>query len=173
MVIGSPFDKFYTVDEAAERLRLKNRGLIKIAKRIGACSLRGRTFLFSEADTLAIWEELRTEPAAARMKDVSRATPSKSRLYENLRWMSYSPPTAVDRRLLCVWTGLLGNRRRRPTRKSSAPAQKINELLRLRLVNRIGTDVDGLARVRIAPAGREQNRIYETWKLKKKQRRGQ
>lgn len=57
-------DKIYTADEAAERLRLTNRGLIKIAKRHGHCSRSGRDYLFSEADLLALWQAMR-EPAAA------------------------------------------------------------------------------------------------------------
>ncbi len=55
-------DKIYTVDEAADRLRLTNRAIIKIARKYGCCSRFGRDYLFSEADLLAIWQVLR-EPA--------------------------------------------------------------------------------------------------------------
>jgi len=57
-----PLDTIYTADEAAERLRLTNRGVIKLGKAYGLCSRRGRDHLFSEADLLALWDVLR-EPA--------------------------------------------------------------------------------------------------------------
>lgn len=55
-------NQIYTADEAAARLRLTNRGLIRLAKQYGLCSRRGRDYLFSESDLLAIWEVMR-EPA--------------------------------------------------------------------------------------------------------------
>lgn len=57
-------DHIYTADEAAERLRLTNRGVIKLARQYGLCSRRGRDYLFSESDLLALWDVMR-EPAKA------------------------------------------------------------------------------------------------------------
>lgn len=58
----APLETIYTADEAAERLRLTNRGVIKLARQYGLCSRRGRDYLFSESDLVALWEALR-EPA--------------------------------------------------------------------------------------------------------------
>ena len=55
-------DTIYTADEAAARLRLTNRGVIKLARQYGLCSRRGRDYLFSESDLLALWDVMR-EPA--------------------------------------------------------------------------------------------------------------
>ncbi len=54
-----PLDTIYTADESAERLRLTNRGLIKLAKRYGLCSRSGRDYLFSESDLLELWQIMR------------------------------------------------------------------------------------------------------------------
>jgi len=66
-----PLDTIYTANEAAERLRLTNRGIIRLAKHHGLCSRRGRDYLFSERDLLALWEALREppkEPKSAPLK---------------------------------------------------------------------------------------------------------
>lgn len=64
MTESTHLDTIYTADEAAERLRLTNRGIIKLAKHYGLCSRSGRSYLFSESDLLALWEVLR-EPATS------------------------------------------------------------------------------------------------------------
>ncbi len=58
----SQLDKIYTADEAADRLRLKRRGVIKLARTYGLCARFGRDYLFSESDLLALWAAIR-EPA--------------------------------------------------------------------------------------------------------------
>ncbi|MBY5698493.1 hypothetical protein [Rhizobium leguminosarum] len=78
-----PLDTIYTADEAAERLRLTNRALIKIAREYGYCSRSGRDYLFSEADLLAIWQALR-EPAKSPKPPPVKPSISDHRLYENL-----------------------------------------------------------------------------------------
>ncbi|MBY3386438.1 hypothetical protein [Rhizobium laguerreae] len=78
-----PIDTIYTADEAAERLRLTNRALIKIAREYGYCSRSGRDYLFSEADLLAIWQALR-EPAKSPKPRPAKPYISDHRLYENL-----------------------------------------------------------------------------------------
>lgn len=65
-----PLDKIFTAEEAAERLRITNRALIKFARDIGACSVINRKYLFSEADLLTIWQALRAEPIRYRGRAV-------------------------------------------------------------------------------------------------------
>ncbi|MBX5234151.1 MULTISPECIES: hypothetical protein [unclassified Rhizobium] len=79
-----PLDTIYTVDEAANRLRLTNRALIKIAREYGYCSRSGRDYLFSEADLLAIWQALR-EPAKSPKPAPVKPYISDHRLYESLQ----------------------------------------------------------------------------------------
>ncbi|AYG65780.1 hypothetical protein CCGE531_07045 [Rhizobium sp. CCGE531] len=77
-------DTIYTADEAADRLRLTNRGVIKLAKQYGLCSRRGRDYLFSEAGLLGLWEVLR-EPAKSPKPPTVKAYVSDFRLYESLQ----------------------------------------------------------------------------------------
>lgn len=76
-----PLDTIYTTDEAAERLRLTNRGVIKLGKEYGLCSRSGRNYLFSESDLLALWQVLREPPKAPTVK----ARVSDLRIYETLQ----------------------------------------------------------------------------------------
>lgn len=59
-------DKVYTLTEAAERLRLTNRGVAKIARRHGLCMVTGRKLLFTERDIEAILDTMRAAPAEPR-----------------------------------------------------------------------------------------------------------
>jgi hypothetical protein len=56
---NQPAGKVYTLDEAAEHLRLTNRGVAKIARQHGLCMVRGRDILFTDADIESIKEVLR------------------------------------------------------------------------------------------------------------------
>lgn len=97
-----PLDAIYTSDEAAERLRLSNRGLIKIAKTYGYCSRAGRDYLFSEADLLAIWQAIR-EPAKAPRQPTVKAPPSDYQLHKSLQALTAKrkkTPGRHDRRAL-------------------------------------------------------------------------
>jgi len=78
-----PLNTIYTAVEAAERLRLTNRGVIKLGRQYGLCSRRGRDYLFSEQDLLALWEALR-EPAKVPKPPTTRAFPSDVQKYERL-----------------------------------------------------------------------------------------
>ncbi|MBA1346011.1 helix-turn-helix domain-containing protein [Rhizobium sp. WYCCWR 11146] len=78
-----PLDIIYTADEAAERLRLTNRGVIKLGKAYGLCSRVGRDYLFSEQDLLALWEVMR-EPAKVPKPPTVKAFPSEAQKYESL-----------------------------------------------------------------------------------------
>lgn len=79
-----PLDAIYTAGEAAARLRLTNRGVIKLGRQYGLCSRRGRDYLFSEADILELWEVLR-EPAKSPKPTAVKAYISDVRLYESLQ----------------------------------------------------------------------------------------
>ncbi len=79
----APLDTIYNADEAADRLRLTNRALIKIARKYGYCSRSGRDYLFSEADLLTIWQALR-EPAKSPKPPAQKAFPFETKIYERL-----------------------------------------------------------------------------------------
>ena len=79
-----PLDTIYTADEAAERLRLTNRGVIKLGRKYGLCSRRGRDYLFSEADMLALWEVLR-EPKRKPRAPAVKAPLSDYQLHKSLQ----------------------------------------------------------------------------------------
>lgn len=63
----SMLNHIYTLDEAAERLRLNKRMVSKVARRVGACSRAGRDYLFTEDDLLEIWKAMRVEPTEGRV----------------------------------------------------------------------------------------------------------
>ncbi|WP_432444233.1 hypothetical protein [Rhizobium leguminosarum] len=57
--------------------------MIKLGKAHGLCSRRGRDYLFSETDLLALWEVLR-EPAKTSKPPIVNAFPSDAQKYERL-----------------------------------------------------------------------------------------
>ncbi|WP_210190405.1 helix-turn-helix domain-containing protein [Ensifer aridi] len=57
-------DKIYTTDEAAERLRVTRRTMIKLGRELGSCSVIGREYFFSERDLLDIWQAQRAMPTS-------------------------------------------------------------------------------------------------------------
>lgn len=73
--------RIWTLDEAAEYLRMTPRALAKIARRIGACSINGRDLLLSDDDIRAVWEEMRAPPRGERR--AVKAGPS-DQAYERL-----------------------------------------------------------------------------------------
>ncbi|WP_457300031.1 hypothetical protein [Phyllobacterium sp. P5_D12] len=87
-------ENIYTLDEAAEKIRLKPRTLAKFAQDRGLCSVRGRAILFSEGDLVAIWEAMRV-PAKGTF-GVSGLPPqthlSEARLMEKLRKLTAKKP---------------------------------------------------------------------------------
>ncbi|MER8862063.1 helix-turn-helix domain-containing protein [Mesorhizobium sp. M0757] len=76
-------DKVYTLTEAAERLRLTNRGVAKIARRHGLCMVTGRKLLFTERDIEAILDTMRAAPAEPRRASI-RPPPSDYQKYKSL-----------------------------------------------------------------------------------------
>ncbi|MDX0232902.1 hypothetical protein GOC14_20525 [Sinorhizobium meliloti] len=55
-------DRIYTTDEAAARLRVTRRTMIKLGRDLGSCSVIGREYFFSERDLLDIWQAQRAMP---------------------------------------------------------------------------------------------------------------
>ena len=90
-------DKIYTADEAAKRLRLTNRGVIKLAKQHGMCSRVGRNFLFSETDLLALWDVIR-EPAKQPKSPAVKPALSGLRLRESLRKLTAKKKATAHKR---------------------------------------------------------------------------
>lgn len=56
---NKPSGRVYTLSEAADHLRLTNRGVAKIAKQHGLCMVRGRDILFTDSDIEGIKDVLR------------------------------------------------------------------------------------------------------------------
>ncbi len=63
-------DKIYTTDEAAERLRVARRTMIKLGRDLGYCSRIGREYFFSERDLLDIWQAQRAMPTSSQGRAV-------------------------------------------------------------------------------------------------------
>ncbi|MBO6725545.1 MAG: hypothetical protein JJ911_07795 [Rhizobiaceae bacterium] len=167
-------DRIYTADEAAERLKLHKRGLIKIARRSGHCSRNGRSYLFSEADLLAIWQDMRAPPLSQVNVRRATATPVRSphSIIEELKWLGSKPPTRANRREIEILRWL--DRQKAPQTYKQidrAGAKTIDSMLKRGLVLDCGTDREGLVQVRLAPAGRDQLKIVERWIRKREERR--
>ncbi len=162
-------DQVYTADEAAERLRISKRAVIKIARMSGHCARVGRDYLFSEADLLAIWQDIREPPVERRT--TSRITPvptSFDNMVERLKWLSDRPPINVDRRAFKVLKWL--EKQDKPktyVEIDNCGPRTIEYLLQNDMVVSRGTTADGLEQVLIAPLGKDQLRTCERWKRKR------
>ncbi|MCA1365900.1 helix-turn-helix domain-containing protein [Bradyrhizobium sp. BRP14] len=71
MDLEAPLDKIYTTDEAAERLRVTRRTIIKLGRDLGSCSMFGREYFFSERDLLDIWQAQRAMPTSSQGRAVN------------------------------------------------------------------------------------------------------
>lgn len=169
----TPLDTVYTADEAAERLRLTKRAVMKLGRELGACSKIGRAFLFSEEDLLTIWKSTRAEPTRELPRHPvvpSRARGSAyDRLLDVATWESHSPPTSVDRRVLHVLAWL--SKQSLPKSHSQvdrAGKPTIEDLLRRGMVRETGRDPEGNKLVVITETGREEIRIAEKWAGRRK-----
>lgn len=80
-------DKIYTTDEAAERMRVTRRTMIKLGRDLGSCSVIGREYLFSERDLLDIWQAQRAMPTSSQGRAV-RAFRSDVRLHQSLQLLT-------------------------------------------------------------------------------------
>ncbi|MDX0426891.1 hypothetical protein BMJ32_13145 [Sinorhizobium medicae] len=66
-----PLDTIYTTDEAAERLRVSRRTMIKLGRDLGLCSMIGREYFFSERDLFDIWQAQRAMPTSSEERAVN------------------------------------------------------------------------------------------------------
>ncbi len=84
-MITHPQGRIYTLSEAAEHLRLTNRGVAKLAKANGLCMVRGRDILLTEADIEGIKDVLRC-PSSSTSVAKSGGSPALSmdKKYEKL-----------------------------------------------------------------------------------------
>lgn len=64
-------DTIYTTDEAAARLRVSRRTMIKLGRDLGSCSMMGRQYFFSERDLLDIWQAQRAMPTISQGRAVN------------------------------------------------------------------------------------------------------
>ncbi|WEX76861.1 helix-turn-helix domain-containing protein [Sinorhizobium numidicum] len=80
-----PLDAIYTATEAAERLRVTRRTIIKLGRDLGACSKISDEYLFSEKDLLDIWQAQRAMPTSSQGRAVNvKAFLSDLRLQRSL-----------------------------------------------------------------------------------------
>ncbi|MDR9760559.1 hypothetical protein RJJ37_13065 [Rhizobium redzepovicii] len=157
----APLDTIYTADEAAERLKLTNRGVIKLGNDHGLCSRRGRDYLFSEADLLALWEVLREPPKQPRPKTV-KVAPMGDFWKENF-WR-FAPSVAVDRREMAVLRFLSSQRapRSRNQIKRAGP-RTVESFLKQGFVVEGARDAQGDPMIVITDEGREQITKVDRW----------
>lgn len=84
-----PLDTIYTADEAAARLRITRRTMIKLGRDLGSCSVIGREYFFSERDLLDIWQAQRAMPTSSQGRAVKvKAFLSDVQLQRSLQRLS-------------------------------------------------------------------------------------
>ena len=91
--IQSPFGKVYTMQEAAQMLRISRRALQDLIKVHRHYSLNGHKKLFSETDIHTLWEAMRCPSSS------SIPAPAKRRSTPSVGRTSGSMWTEVQRRL--------------------------------------------------------------------------
>ena len=98
---NKPSGSIYTLSEAAEHLRLTNRGVAKIAKQHGLCMVRGRDILFTDSDIEAIKDVLRCPSISTNVvTSGGSAAPTSNNLYAELQDLvkKRSPKRSSQRR---------------------------------------------------------------------------
>ncbi|MEY9629908.1 helix-turn-helix domain-containing protein [Sinorhizobium fredii] len=84
-----PLDMIYTATEAAERLRVTRRTIIKLGRDLSSCSRIGREYFFSERDLLDIWQARRALPTSSQGRAVNaKGFLSDVRLQQSLQLLS-------------------------------------------------------------------------------------
>lgn len=139
-----PLDTIYTAAEAAKRLRLTNRGVIKLGKEYGLCSRSGRNYLFSESDLLALWQVLREPPKVPKLP-TAKAHVSDLRLYEAIQKLTAKRKGPVGRngKPPMPRTRNCARQQRRQSRNGRTTNRWITAI-EIRLIGRLnGKSVDG------------------------------
>ncbi|MGO7512469.1 hypothetical protein ACC677_08615 [Rhizobium ruizarguesonis] len=156
-----PLDTIYTADEAAERLRLTNRGVIKLGKAYGLCSRVGRDYLFSEQDLLALWEVMR-EPAKQPKPPTVKVAPLGDWMKKN-SWL-FGPSLSVDRREMAVLRFLSGQKAPRSCNQiKRAGPRTVESFLKQGFAAERARDAQGDPMIVITDEGREQIAKVDRW----------
>lgn len=165
MAPTDPLNTIYTAEEAAARLRITKRLLIKLGRRWGICSRVGAKYLFSEDDLLKIWTAIREKPTET-MREPSTAPISWYK--EDLDWVFPRPRTTADRRVLSILRWLSRQSEPKTYRDiKKAGHRTIEAMLAQEMVVSCGVDAEGLTLVKIGNKGKEQIRIAERWARKR------
>ncbi|MDX3976696.1 hypothetical protein [Shinella sp.] len=154
-------DQIYTADEAAVRLRLTNRALIKIARKHGCCSRFGRDYLFSEADLLAIWEALRESEREPKPRAVKIASVRDS--FKDIAWR-FGPSVPLDIREMEVLRAVA--KRKAPCTHKTIPRagpRTVERLLDMAVFREMGHDDEGETLFAVTDEGRKLIAKVDTW----------
>jgi Helix-turn-helix domain len=92
---NGPLGRIYTLDEAAEELRVSRRSLQEIIKRHPFFAKNGRVYLFSESDIRSIWEGMRFHSDLSNEKVRTIGTSvarSENRVYSKARELTTGRP---------------------------------------------------------------------------------
>ncbi|KAB1086517.1 helix-turn-helix domain-containing protein [Neorhizobium galegae] len=166
MTTPAQLDTIYTTDEAAARLRISRRKLIKLGREFGVCSRSGTDYLFSEEDLLKLWSAIRVRPTEKMFTTPSTApTPWYQ---EDMTWIFSRPSTTVDRRVLSVLRLL--DRQREPKchkEMKGAGEATIRHMLEKGVVDACGVNSEGLTLVKVSSNGKDQLKIAERWARKR------
>ena len=87
--------RWYTLKEAAERLRISTKTLSGILRQHPHCVRVGRKFIISDADLTRLYETLKSQSVSANIvggrSAYVQASPSEAQLYEKLRKLTAKP----------------------------------------------------------------------------------
>jgi hypothetical protein len=172
MTDAPKLDKIYTAEEAAERLRMTKRAVIRLGRAHGFYSQDRRNFFFSEADLLGIWQAIRKEPREPR-RAVHVRLGGPEAAWKRLRELCQTkPPGKSDKRELEILAWLAEQRVPKTYKQIERAGEKtIEQLLRFGLVEQTGEDANGLKLVRISKEGRNEVRAADRWYEKRPQER--
>ena len=111
--------RWYTLKEAAERLRISTKTLSGILKQHPHCARVGRKFIISDADLMRLYEVLKAECASANPTNIQnarvRASPSDAKVYARLAKLTAKPkPTGT------ASTNLMHSKRRQRGPRSNS-----------------------------------------------------
>ena len=65
---NGPLGRVFTLEEAAEYMRISKQAIAKAARANNLCSIFGRDMLFSESDLLALWDAMRCRSNSFNVK---------------------------------------------------------------------------------------------------------
>ncbi|MBY2997838.1 hypothetical protein [Rhizobium leguminosarum] len=156
-----PLDTIYTAVEAAERLRLTNRGVIRLGKAHGLCSRVGRDYLFSEQDLLALWEVMR-EPAKQPKPPTVKIAPMGDWIKEH-SWR-FRPSISVNGREMAVLRFLSSQKVPRSCKDiNRAGPRTVESFLKKGFVVERARSAQGDPMIVITDEGREEIAKVDRW----------